>query len=409
MFSCPSNLNIGEVLVRLCSGNIRGPLFYLQENDGRETLAWGKSDSGSLAWAKEQSGPTFGGTSFWGEWRSRTTNFWEDFSPEFFFAPEFLLRKRGGSVSLSIFSHGSRTEIALAKEWAELLAESMPDIAEPVVELSASSAGKKEWTDLCGSASVALQAGELQKLVLARYKSGEIYSGLSANFLVQELLKLPGAGVHKYVFRENEDVFMGASPEYLFQISNGEILVPAVAGTRPRGKSPEADEALAKELYDSPKERKEHDLVVQFIREKIQSFGFNTVVTAEPELRKLARLQHLYTPLSAKVSGDVKPLQYLQALHPTPAMGGLPRENALSLLKKLENWERGYFASPIGFSIPEENTAAFVVGIRGLLVRLMEVYAFAGAGYMPESDPQAEWQETEEKMQTMLQLFRGSP
>ncbi len=361
-----------------------GPYFFLEQSDGK--ILCGAGSSGVLE------APLLGGKSFFG--REKLTAPWEDFSGEYYFRPSVFLRWCDGAAE--IFSYGEKNEVYPEFSTAFGVQNS--------VQFSKTSEvpNRTEWKLFCEKADIFLrEKGE--KLVLSR--------SVSYSFDATERLKIINnffsqyfMGAHKFMFRQNKDIFMGASPEFLFQTKNNSLHIPAIAGTRPRGKNEAEDTKFAQDLLSSEKERSEHSYVVQFIRAAAAELGLALPAFCAPEILKLFRLQHLFTPNEFPWDKTLSPLKLLEKLHPTPAMGGLPRKEALEFLRQEESYARGYFSAPIGYVLPS-GEAAFVVGIRSLLLQEGSFHCFAGAGYVDGSSAEAEWKETAQKMQTILQVF----
>jgi menaquinone-specific isochorismate synthase len=197
--------------------------------------------------------------------------------------------------------------------------------------------------------------------------------------------------------------FVGASPERLFRRAGTILESEAVAGTRPRGETPEADWRHAQDLFDSEKDRREHALVLDRIRERLSDMATSLHIARGARLLRLARVQHLCTPLEATLAPDVSDAELLTRLHPTPAVCGQPAERARTIIRACEPFDRGLYAGPIGVL---GATTEVCVGIRSALVLGDLVVAFAGAGIVAGSDASAEWRETAHKLATIERLVR---
>jgi len=196
--------------------------------------------------------------------------------------------------------------------------------------------------------------------------------------------------------------FIGASPERLLSINEGRLTTDALAGSASRGQTPEADEALAQSLLNSDKERYEHQVVVKFIAEQLRSLDLDPNYTPAPQLLQLLHIQHLHTPMSATIDPKkVSPLDILAKLHPTPAVAGLPLQNACKLIHQHENFDRGLYAAPLGW-IDTEGNSEFIVGIRSALIDGCKARLYAGAGIVAGSEPAKELAEIKLKLQTLL-------
>lgn len=186
-------------------------------------------------------------------------------------------------------------------------------------------------------------------------------------------------------------VFVGASPERLVQKSGTSISTEALAGTMDRGDTTEADEANAEHLRTDPKLQEEHDLVVEQVQSQLDRIGTDVTV-GERSVRKLATVQHLQSPLRATVDADVHVLDIVEVLHPTPAVGGLPPDAALAVIREHDPIERGWYAAPVGW-FDADGDGTFAVAIRSALAGGNRATLFAGNGIVADSDPETEWDE----------------
>lgn len=187
-------------------------------------------------------------------------------------------------------------------------------------------------------------------------------------------------------------VLVGATPELLASVRDGRLTTHALAGTRVR--TPGSSGAA---LLESAKDRLEHALVVDGLRADLAPLCDAIRIAPEPRLRAVPRLHHLETPVTARLAAGVGLLDVVDALHPTPALAGAPREAALDWLRRHEPLDRGAFGAPLGYVTPDGG-GDVVVAIRCALLHGAHATAFAGAGIVADSDPDAEWAETEAKL-----------
>ncbi|MEL6553489.1 MAG: isochorismate synthase [Cyanobacteria bacterium J06621_11] len=196
--------------------------------------------------------------------------------------------------------------------------------------------------------------------------------------------------------------FIGASPERLLSIDQGQLMTDALAGSAPRSPQDGIDRQLAQSLLHSKKERYEHSVVVDFIVRQLRSLGLNPHYTDAPQILQLAHIQHLHTPISARLNPKVvSPLEILDKLHPTPAVAGLPRQLACELIHQHETFDRGLYAAPLGW-LDTEGNSEFIVGIRSALINGCKARLYAGAGIVAGSEPAKELAEIKLKLQTLL-------
>jgi menaquinone-specific isochorismate synthase len=198
--------------------------------------------------------------------------------------------------------------------------------------------------------------------------------------------------------------FIGASPERLIKIQNKELETDALAGSAPRGKNAAEDAYFADGLLSSEKERHEHQVVSNFIVNSLSNLGLNPQRLPLPCLLQLSNIQHLWTPIRAKVPGKVHPLEIVAELHPTPAVAGVPRNIALEQIRRYENFERCLYAAPLGW-IDHRGNSEFIVGIRSALIDGCSARLYAGAGIVAGSDPDKELAEIQLKFQPLLKAL----
>jgi isochorismate synthase len=196
-------------------------------------------------------------------------------------------------------------------------------------------------------------------------------------------------------------VFLGATPECLVRLVDGRIETASVAGSAPRGRSPEEDLELGRQLRESKKEQAEHAFVVRALCDALAPHCDALEVRESPRLMRLQDIQHLETPITGHLSARRSILEILGSVHPTPAIAGAPREAALEWLNRNENLDRGWYSGPIGFA-DSEGGGEFYAALRSAVLRGSEARLFAGAGVVDGSDPEAELRETRLKLRAML-------
>jgi menaquinone-specific isochorismate synthase len=268
---------------------------------------------------------------------------------------------------------------------------------------------KKDWAKIVHAVLESIQSGELQKLVLAKRTTFEFSEPLHALNLIEKLkTATPNCYHFWFQFEGSQDdsiAFIGASPERLYYRSGAEIRSEAVAGTRARGHSEGMDQVLEQELIASDKERREHEYVVQGIREAFEQIRCS-VRNNGVSVMKLANLQHLVTRFEGELADGTSDADLLQWLHPTPAVGGYPVDRALAKIRgmtSLEPFDRGWYAGPVGWI--GRNEAEFAVGIRSGLVEHNRLHLYAGAGIVRGSTPESEWREIENKVNTFIKVL----
>jgi menaquinone-specific isochorismate synthase len=198
--------------------------------------------------------------------------------------------------------------------------------------------------------------------------------------------------------------FLGASPERLVSVQEQQLVCDAVAGSAPRNSSLPIDIQLAQQLLASGKEQHEHQLVRDFIVNSLQKLGLNPFWSKQPQLLALTNIQHVWTPIQAVLKTGLHPLAVVAALHPTPAVAGLPRELACQKIQELEVVARSLYAAPLGW-IDTDGNCELVVGIRSAMVTGNQARLFAGAGIVAGSEIDREVAEIQLKFQSLYQAL----
>ncbi|MCU0566320.1 MAG: isochorismate synthase [Oculatellaceae cyanobacterium Prado106] len=198
--------------------------------------------------------------------------------------------------------------------------------------------------------------------------------------------------------------FIGASPERLLSLHQGRLVTDALAGSAPRGKTMAEDDAFAQRLMQTDKERREHQVVVDFIAQRLVQLGLQPKYASSPKILPLSNIQHLHTPIRTLVSNPIHPFKILAELHPTPAVAGMPRDIACQHIQHYEKFGRSLYAAPLGW-LDTQGNAEFVVGIRSALLDGHRARLYAGAGIVAGSDPDRELAEIKLKFQALLQAL----
>lgn len=250
------------------------------------------------------------------------------------------------------------------------------------------------------------EENEINKVVMARKMKLEFNERISSEIVLEHLLEEQH---ESYIFALEafNYCYTGASPERLVKKSGNDILSTCLAGSIKRDKDEKIDDALGKALLMDEKNRHEHQLVVSMIAEVIGSFCEQVEIPNEPALLKMRDIQHLYTPVRGKIQKHITSiLPLVEALHPTPAMGGVPTKEALKVIREMENMDRGFYAAPIGWMDYRSN-GEFAVAIRSGLLKDNEAFLYAGCGVVADSNPEDEYFETKIKFRPMLRALGG--
>jgi isochorismate synthase len=201
-----------------------------------------------------------------------------------------------------------------------------------------------------------------------------------------------------------EAAFIGASPELLVRRSGASVSTVALAGSTRRSSDPAVDDHLGEQLLRSDKDRREQRIVAERIVRALRPHAVWVEAAAEPEIVKVANIQHLATPVIAQLAEPHSAIELAGRLHPTPAVGGEPWPQAAAAIAELEGMDRGWYAAPVGWMDATED-GEFCVALRSALLRDREAHLFAGVGVVSGSDPAAELAETEVKLGALLPLL----
>ena len=250
-----------------------------------------------------------------------------------------------------------------------------------------------------------IKANEAQKVVIARSLALKFEEAITAPQILSHVVQ---EQPESYLFGLEREglLFYGASPERLVKVDHGRAFSSCVAGSIKRGKTAEEDEALGQSLLNDSKNRGEHHYVVEMISETFEKNCTEVKVPKGPKLLKIRDIQHLYTPVEGVLNGKATILQLVKHLHPTPALGGVPREAAMEMIRAYEPMNRGLYAAPIGW-LDAEGNGEFAVAIRSAALIKNEAYLYAGGGIVADSEAQSEYEETLVKFRPMLRALGG--
>lgn len=245
-----------------------------------------------------------------------------------------------------------------------------------------------------------IAAGECEKIVLARTFRVESALPISVPRALERLrARFPAC--HTFSFSEGAgEIFIGATPERLASVSGKQLQTEALAGTAPRAARAGDDARLAAGLIAADKDRREHDVVSGEIISRLAAIGINATADGPARLLELPNVRHLRTPISGEMPAEKHLLDVAGALHPTPAVGGVPREIALAAIPEIEPGARGYYAGALGW-FDAAGDGRLLVGLRSALVKENTALLYAGAGIVAGSEPEAECRETLAKLSAM--------
>jgi menaquinone-specific isochorismate synthase len=311
-----------------------------------------------------------------------------------------VIEADGDDVSVQVIDGDISPDeaLALVSDYSE---------SEPPDDFSVASVHPPQyWRDeIVAKAIATIHAGRLDKVVLAReleitanreFSPGEVLNRLHARYDTAIRFRVEG--------------FLGASPELLVKRNQDVVSAHPLAGTAPRFGDTAKDAASARELEASTKNQWEHRITINWLLDNLLPFCSYVDADPEPQIVTLANVHHLGTRVEGRLSRpSAHILELVAALHPTPAVGGAPQDEAIKLIAELEQAERGRYAGPVGW-LDSNGNGAFAVAIRSAEIEANKARLFAGVGVVGDSEPESELAETESKFQTMRQaLAPGSP
>ena len=411
----------------------RDPITFAGVGIAAELIAWGESryetiqqkakslfDGAFVATADEPMARPrlFGGFAFRDDFVPDNT--WAAFHPAHFVLPHYQLLQRGQDIWLTINAHlpveASTPEHiadvvpalreALEAEYALLQTTTLPNSKKTSPHYTLRyPMSQPQWTTMLNQATTLMsdRPEELAKVVLSRVCEMRTDNGQTVDIdTALAYLDHHYPACYRFLFEPRPGhAFYGATPELLAQVHGTTLTTMGLAGSERRGKTAEEDEVYGQALLDSAKDRYEHDVVVQALRQRLAPLTTNLSMPAEPELYKLSNIQHLFTPVIGTLHQPHGVLPLIKQLHPTPALGGSPRPRAMQFIQTHEPVPRGWYAAPIGW-IDHQLDGTFGVAIRSAVAQDDRVWAYAGAGIVAESIPDKEWTETALKFRPML-------
>jgi salicylate biosynthesis isochorismate synthase/menaquinone-specific isochorismate synthase len=336
---------------------------------------------------------------------------WSSLAPAQLVMPEVALARRGGearmAVTVAVRPRADPDELLAQVDarLAELRPVAMPLLDPDPVEAArvASAAPAQHFESAVARAVERIAAGELTKVVLARevrvhapgpIDPAPVFDGLRAGF----------PACFCYLVGTPELTFLGASPELLARREGQRVQTVALAGTRRRSADPSVDSHLGEQLMQSPKDREEQAIVTRRITRALEPVSVWVRAADEPVLVKVMNVQHLATPIRAQLTEPLSAVEVAGRLHPTPAVGGEPRSEALRLIPALEGLDRGWYAGPVGWTDLFDD-GEFCVALRCALLRGDVAHLYAGEGIVAESEPAQELEANEAKLQALLPLL----
>ncbi len=352
----------------------------------------------------------FGGFSFRDDFTPDNT--WAIHHPAQFILPHYQFVEIGGQRWLTInavLADGENPEEILLEleEALQFRYESLEQPPQPTNTYSLENPSinypmpLEQWEKMINAATKATNVTELNKVVLSRVCEIRYDHFVDVDAALTYLNEMY-PDCYRFLFEPRPfHAFYGATPELLAKVNGRSLTTMGLAGSAPRGQTQKEDKELSQGLLTSNKDRYEHALVVDSIRRRLLPIANKLEISAQPTILQLSYIHHLYTPIQATLHDDIGILPAVEILHPTPALGGSPRDLAMQFIQQYEPVPRGWFGAPVGW-IDHNLNGTFCVAIRSAITQERRVWLYAGAGIVNDSVPQKEWEETGLKFRPML-------
>lgn len=264
---------------------------------------------------------------------------------------------------------------------------------------------REDWRRAVGEALAAIDAGVVGKVVLSRRQKLVADEPFSSKDLLVNLIDGDARGT-VLLYRYADVFFCGCTPELLVRKDGARVSSMCLAGTCPAGADEQERRRLADELMADGKNRAEHDYVVRHVREAFRRVCFDVDVPQTPGIMPLTHVQHLHTPAAAQVLDGVSLWELMGDLHPTPAVSGTPVGEARMFIRRIERYNRGFFAGACGY-IDAAGDGEFSVGLRTGVFDGETGWLYAGCGIVAGSEADAEYDEIGLKLKTILDAFEA--
>jgi anthranilate synthase component 1 len=288
----------------------------------------------------------------------------------------------------------SRIEALVLKLRTPVAGHSTTRPAERTVGFS-SNISQADFEAAVEKAKEYVRAGDIIQVVLSQRMSGDLTVD---PFDIYRVLRTLNPSPYMFFLRCGDTIVTGASPEVMVRKEGSRVELRPIAGTRPRGATPEQDQQLAEELLADPKERAEHVMLVDLGRNDLGRVCTTGSVRVG-ELMVIERYSHVMHIVS-NVQGELQPdydaFDLVRATFPAGTLSGAPKIRAMEIIDELEPVRRGIYGGAVGY-VSFSGNMDLAIAIRTLVIKDGKVHLQAGAGIVADSDPATEWQETVNK------------
>ncbi|HEU0000089.1 MAG TPA: anthranilate synthase component I [Ktedonobacteraceae bacterium] len=302
-----------------------------------------------------------------------------------------------------------RRVLAIVEDVQQRLRQS-PCLPEEPVQQQQSDAARvrsnrtqAEFEAMVEQAQEYIRAGDIFQVVLSQRLSRHVNA---APFTVYRALRAINPSPYMFFLDLDDMHIIGASPELLVRVEDGEVTIHPIAGTRKRGNDPQSDQQLAEELQSDPKERAEHVMLVDLGRNDVGrvSIPGSVQVTQLMEVERYSHVMHLVSNVTGQLRPDVTPYDALQAGFPAGTVSGAPKIRAMQIISELEGTQRGVYAGAVGYFSHSGNLDT-AIALRTMVMRDGIAYIQAGGGIVADSQPAGEYQESLNKARALLRAL----
>ncbi len=274
---------------------------------------------------------------------------------------------------------------------------------EQRVDVSVELGEGERWVRAVPGALEAVESGKVEKVVMARRLGAERRGRVEVGEALERLIESESR-CSVFAIGVGGSTFMGATPEPLVSMSGGSVECICHAGSVARGRTPEEDGLMGEALLGDAKEQREHDFAARFVEQALMRLCEQLTWDSAPKVSKFKNVQHLSTAFRGMNRKGRDILEFVEALHPTPSVAGVPTKRAVELIRKLEGMDRGWYSGPVGW-MDHMGRGEFAIAIRSGLVAGSRAYLYGGAGIVEGSDVEKEYAETELKMLGLRQAL----
>jgi salicylate biosynthesis isochorismate synthase/menaquinone-specific isochorismate synthase len=336
---------------------------------------------------------------------------WSSLPPALMVMPELSLLRNGGECRLTLNAviegdSGAEDAIERLRRRLEGLRESALGPLDPSPTGGSTIGAPRppgHYEQAVAAAVERIKDGELDKTVLAREITVDSAAAHDPGPILGALREV-FPSCFCFCVGTPEAAFIGASPELLIRRSGAVAATVALAGSTRRSADPAVDDHLGEQMLHSDKVREEHGIVARRIARSLRPLSVWVQPAEDPAVVRVANIQHLATPIQAQIADSRSAIELAGLLHPTPAVGGEPREQGVALIDELEELDRGWYAGPVGWMDATED-GEFCVALRSGLLRDRTAHLYAGCGIVAGSVPADELAETEIKLEALLPLL----